>query len=142
MPVVITSACKGCQICLRICPVEAIRGERRQLHVVDPARCVDCSACGRICPFGAVKNARGQVIPHQKRPTWRTPRFEYSACVGCVQCVFACPAGVIRLKGSLPILADAAGCIACDFCARSCPTGAIQMENNDKIPLPKMPPVR
>ncbi|MGQ9903704.1 MAG: NADH-quinone oxidoreductase subunit NuoF, partial [Anaerolineae bacterium] len=36
----ITDACTGCTVCARNCPVNAITGQRRQLHVIDPNTCI------------------------------------------------------------------------------------------------------
>lgn len=57
--------CKGCMICLKKCPVEAITGDGRQIHVIDPKRCIKCGTCIEVCPprFGAVKKISGDSIP-------------------------------------------------------------------------------
>jgi NADP-reducing hydrogenase subunit HndC len=47
-------ACKGCGICRKNCPVEAISGERKEPHVIDQAKCTKCGTCLDKCPFGAV----------------------------------------------------------------------------------------
>jgi len=47
-------ACKGCGICRKNCPVDAITGERRQAHVIDQAICTKCGTCLEKCPFSAV----------------------------------------------------------------------------------------
>ncbi|MEX0982083.1 MAG: NADH-quinone oxidoreductase subunit NuoF [Bacteroidales bacterium] len=46
--------CVGCTACARACPVGAISGERKELHVVDPAICIKCGACMEKCKFDAV----------------------------------------------------------------------------------------
>ncbi|MCL2141124.1 MAG: 4Fe-4S binding protein [Dehalococcoidia bacterium] len=48
--------CKGCGICLRQCPVSAIKGEKGHSHVIDSAKCTSCGNCLEVCPprFGAV----------------------------------------------------------------------------------------
>jgi NADH:ubiquinone oxidoreductase subunit F (NADH-binding)/Pyruvate/2-oxoacid:ferredoxin oxidoreductase delta subunit len=47
-------ACKGCGICLKNCPVEAITGERKSPHVIDQQKCTRCGTCWEKCPFTAV----------------------------------------------------------------------------------------
>ncbi len=46
--------CTGCMACLKACPVEAISGEKKQVHVIDSAKCTKCGACFEVCKFGAV----------------------------------------------------------------------------------------
>ena len=49
------SKCKGCGICKRNCPVNAITGEPRQVHKIDPDICIKCGTCVDKCPFKAIK---------------------------------------------------------------------------------------
>jgi len=46
--------CVGCTACARNCPVNAISGERKGLHVIDQATCIKCGACLEKCKFNAV----------------------------------------------------------------------------------------
>ena len=46
--------CKGCGICKRQCPVNAITGEVKQAHVINPDICIKCGACISKCPFKAI----------------------------------------------------------------------------------------
>jgi NADP-reducing hydrogenase subunit HndC len=53
--------CKGCGICLRNCPVEAISGEKQKPHTINQAKCTKCGTCLEVCPenFGAVIKLSG-----------------------------------------------------------------------------------
>ncbi len=46
--------CKGCTKCKRNCPMDAITGEVKQVHVIDTEKCIKCGACISGCPFGAI----------------------------------------------------------------------------------------
>jgi len=47
--------CTGCVACLHACPQQAIRGQLKQPHVIDPERCIKCGLCEEVCQFGAVE---------------------------------------------------------------------------------------
>lgn len=49
--------CKGCGICAKKCPGDAITGEKKKPHVIDAAKCVKCGACIEACPFNAITKA-------------------------------------------------------------------------------------
>ena len=50
----ITDKCVGCTACAKVCPVNAIKGERKQPHVIDTAACIKCGQCFDVCKFHAV----------------------------------------------------------------------------------------
>ena len=50
----VTDACKGCTLCKRNCPVEAISGEVKEKHVIDNDKCIKCGKCIESCRFGAI----------------------------------------------------------------------------------------
>lgn len=46
--------CKGCSICAKNCPVEAISGQVKSPYSIDPAKCIKCGVCESKCPFKAI----------------------------------------------------------------------------------------
>ncbi|MEE0866204.1 MAG: NADH-quinone oxidoreductase subunit NuoF [Clostridia bacterium] len=52
---VIPEKCKGCGLCQRNCPVDAIEGEGRDIRVINQDKCIKCGTCISKCPFKAIK---------------------------------------------------------------------------------------
>jgi NADH:ubiquinone oxidoreductase subunit F (NADH-binding)/(2Fe-2S) ferredoxin/Pyruvate/2-oxoacid:ferredoxin oxidoreductase delta subunit len=46
--------CKGCTLCKKNCPSDAIAGEKKQPHRIDAQACVKCGVCYEECPFDAI----------------------------------------------------------------------------------------
>ncbi len=46
--------CKGCHICAKNCPVNAISGEIKEPHTINPDLCIKCNTCIGKCPFKAI----------------------------------------------------------------------------------------
>jgi len=46
--------CKGCTMCARKCPVQAISGEVKKPHEINQNVCIKCGQCYTLCKFGAI----------------------------------------------------------------------------------------
>ena len=46
--------CKGCTLCARNCPVNAIEGTVRNPHSILQEKCIKCGTCMDKCKFGAI----------------------------------------------------------------------------------------
>ena len=55
--------CKACMICAKRCPVGAISGGKKQIHVIDQDACIKCGTCMEVCPprFRAVQCSMGRL---------------------------------------------------------------------------------
>ena len=49
------SACIGCALCLQACPVDAIVGAAKRMHVVIAEHCTGCELCLPACPVDCIK---------------------------------------------------------------------------------------
>lgn len=46
--------CRGCTLCAKKCPANAISGEVKSAHKIDRDKCIKCGSCVGVCRFGAV----------------------------------------------------------------------------------------
>ncbi|MBS0011636.1 MAG: 4Fe-4S binding protein [Bacteroidales bacterium] len=51
---IIEENCVGCTACARVCPVNAISGERKEVHMINQDICIKCGACLEKCKFDAI----------------------------------------------------------------------------------------
>ncbi len=51
---ILSENCKGCTLCSKKCPVDAISGSVKNPHSIDTSKCIRCGACYNVCNFNAV----------------------------------------------------------------------------------------
>jgi NADH-quinone oxidoreductase subunit F/NADP-reducing hydrogenase subunit HndC len=79
---ILPDKCQGCGICKRGCPVEAISGDKRMIHIIDQDKCIKCGNCLDVCPerFDAVKKVSGETVqvPEELIPvgSWQNTQSE------------------------------------------------------------------
>jgi NADH-quinone oxidoreductase subunit F len=64
---IIEEKCTGCHICFKVCPVAAISGNPKELHVIDQDLCIKCGMCLEKCPdkFNAIELHPGSKYVEQ-----------------------------------------------------------------------------
>jgi NADP-reducing hydrogenase subunit HndC len=51
---IIPDKCVGCGACFRVCPADAITGEKKQVHLIHEEKCIKCGMCFESCRFDAI----------------------------------------------------------------------------------------
>ena len=119
--------CVGCQACMFACNrrmgdaglaescigVHSAGGMRQGFVVVVCRACTN-PPCARVCPTDALVDRAGGGV-----------RFKADLCVGCRNCVTACPFGAAFWNDheDKPQI-----CVYCGYCAPYCPYDVIAME--------------
>jgi len=135
------SRCIGCQACVQACAeCDTHRGtamihleyaDRAESVQTVPMVCMHCEdpACANACPADAIKKTPDGVVQSSLQ----------SRCVGCSNCVLACPFGVPRYIAKIDQMMK---CDMCydrtstgkrPMCATVCPSGALFFGTRDEI---------
>jgi len=51
---IIPEKCTGCGMCIKVCPTQAVSGEKKKAHAIDNDKCTRCGACIESCKFEAI----------------------------------------------------------------------------------------
>ncbi len=113
------SRCIGCQACVQACQeCDTHRGtplihletvQRRDSVQTAPQVCMHCDdpICARVCPADAIKKTPDGVVQSSLKPR----------CIGCSNCVLACPFGVPKYYAGIDQM------MKCDMCYDRTSTG-------------------
>ena len=66
-----------------MCPVKAISGEKKEMHLINASLCIECGSCGRICAASAVLDDTGKTVPKMKRSDWPKPVINKERSAAC-----------------------------------------------------------
>ena len=126
LAVIDVNRCVGCQLCMFACNrrfgngglaksaimVRSAGGIERGFIVIVCRACPD-PPCMKVCPTGALIKRDGGGV-----------RIDYSKCIGCRNCVQACPVCAVFWNDAInkPNI-----CVHCGYCADYCPYGVIKM---------------
>jgi Fe-S-cluster-containing dehydrogenase component len=106
------SRCIGCRACVQACEECDTHRGRSMIHLEVIARadsvqtapqvCMHCEdpICARVCPADAIKQTPDGVTQSSLKPR----------CIGCSNCVLACPFGVPKYEASIDQM------MKCDYC--------------------------
>ncbi len=135
------SSCIGCNACVAACAECETHAGISMIHLetiergdtvqTTPIICMHCEepACAAVCPADAIKRTPDGVVQSSLKPR----------CIGCSNCVFACPFGVPKY---LPQIDQMMKCDMCydrlsvgkkPMCATVCPSGALTFGTPEEI---------
>ncbi|MCM8804456.1 MAG: RnfABCDGE type electron transport complex subunit B [Candidatus Omnitrophica bacterium] len=117
-------ACLGLGDCVKVCPVNAMKMNDKNLPEIDEKRCIGCGKCAEVCPKNIIK-----LIPKEKEIYIACCSFDkgpivtkicQSGCIACGKCVKVCPKGAIKIENNLAVI-DYEKCDNCGKCVEECP---------------------
>lgn len=135
------SRCIGCNACVTACAECDTHAGVSMIHLVTiqrgdtvqttPVICMHCEepACAMVCPADAIKRTPDGVVQSSLKPR----------CIGCTNCVYACPFGVPKYDAGIDQMMK---CDMCydrtsigkkPMCATVCPSGALFFGTPEEI---------
>jgi Fe-S-cluster-containing dehydrogenase component len=111
--------CIGCKACVQACEECDTHRGRSLIHLetidrpdsvqTSPQVCMHCEnpICAQVCPADAIKQTPDGVVQSSLKPR----------CIGCSNCVLACPFGVPKYFGEIDQM------MKCDMCYDRTSTG-------------------
>ena len=135
------SRCIGCKACLQACEECGTHRGTTMIHLEEidraattqtaPMVCMHCAdpTCAHVCPADAIKQTEGGVVQSALKPR----------CIGCSNCVLACPFGVPKYEA---VIDQMQKCDLCydrtsagkkPMCATVCPSGALFYGTREQI---------
>ena len=135
------SRCIGCQACVQACEECDTHRGRSMIHLetirraesvqTAPQVCMHCEdpICAQVCPADAIKKTPDGVVQSSLKPR----------CIGCSNCVLACPFGVPKYDGYIDQMMK---CDMCydrtsvgkrPMCATVCPSQALSFTTLEEI---------
>ncbi|MGC8976667.1 MAG: 4Fe-4S binding protein, partial [Candidatus Ratteibacteria bacterium] len=116
--------CLGLGDCVKVCPVNAIKMNEKNLPEIDQNLCIGCGKCADVCPKKIIK-----MVPFDKEIYISCSSFDkggivtkicQTGCIACGRCEKVCPTGAIKMENNLPII-DYEKCDNCGKCVEECP---------------------
>jgi len=135
------SRCIGCEACVQACAECGTHRGRSLIHLdrVDratttqtaPMVCMHCAdpTCAQVCPADAIKQTEGGVVQSSLKPR----------CIGCSNCVLACPFGVPKYYAEIDQMMKCDMCTDrtsegyAPMCASVCPSEALWYGTADEF---------
>ena len=135
------SRCIGCNACVEACGECDTHAGGSMIYLeqiqpgdtvqTTPVICMHCEdpACAAVCPADAIKKTPDGVVQSSLKPR----------CIGCTNCVFACPFGVPKYNVKIDQMMK---CDMCydrtsvglkPMCATVCPSGALFFGTPEEI---------
>jgi len=133
--------CIGCNSCVQACTecgthkgysmIQLDYVDRRSSPQTVPVVCMHCDSptCAEVCPADAIKRTADGVVQSALKPR----------CIGCNNCVLACPFGVPKMRSGLNLMMK---CDMCydrtsvgkkPMCASVCPSQALLFGTREEV---------